>query len=151
MESLPLLFLIIAFSAILTPSITTIVILIGISSWSGIAKFARAEALVLKESNYVNHAKAIGMSNFRIIYTHILPNALSPILVSLAFGISAAILIESSLSFLGIGIQNSEASWGSLLASARQDYQSWWLAIFPGLAIFLTVYSCNKYADKLSS
>ena len=150
MESLPLLLLLIAFSSLMDPSILSLILMIGLVAWSGIAKFTRAEVLRLKSNNYIDNARALGYGNFRTMFKHILPNALPTLSVSIAFAISSAIILESTLSFLGMGLQATDASWGALMASARNDYSSWWLAVFPGTAIFLVVYSCNSIADYLS-
>lgn len=148
MDSIPLLFLIISLSALLNPSIFTVIFIIGLSAWSGIARYARAETLKVMQMDYIASSKALGISSFRIILKHILPNALGPVLVSLSFGVSAAILIEATLSFIGMGLSVTEASWGQLIAEARTNYSAWWLAVFPGLAIFLTVLSCNRIGDQ---
>lgn len=150
LESIPLMFLIVSLSALFTPSHYSIIVIIGISSWTGIAKFTRAEVLKIKEQNYVESSLALGLSNIQIIRKHILPNALPPIFISLAFGIASAILIEATLSFLGIGLGAENVSWGSILSGARSDYQSWWLVVFPGLLLFFTVYSLNQIGEKLS-
>lgn len=147
MEATPLLFLVVALAAVFSPSMLSIIVIIGITAWVSIAKFARAEALKIKEMLYIESAKALGFSDFRIILKHLLPNALTPIITSLAFGLAAAILIEASLSFIGIGISSSEAGWGQLLAEARNNFQAWWLVLFPGLAIFFTVLSCNTLGE----
>ena len=150
LESIPLMFLIISLSALFTASHYSIILIIGISSWTAIAKFTRAEVLKIKEQNYVESSLALGLSNIQIIRKHILPNALPPIFISLAFGIASAILIEATLSFLGIGLGAENVSWGSILSGARSDYQSWWLVVFPGLLLFFTIYSLNQIGEKLS-
>ena len=148
MDALPLLFIIIALSAIFSPSIKSVIVIIGISSWAGIARYTRAETLKIKELEYIEGANALGFPAFKTIWSHILPNAISPVLVSLSFGIAAAILIEATLSFIGMGLSTEEASWGKLIAEARVNYGAWWLAIFPGLAIFFAVLSCNIFGDR---
>lgn len=150
MESLPLLLLLIAFSSFVAPSYTSLVLMISLVAWSGIARFCRAEILRLKESSFIENSKSLGYGHFRILIRHLLPNALPTLSVSIAFAISAAIMIESTLSFLGMGLQATEASWGALMASARADYSAWWLAIFPGLALFSVIYSLNSLADFIS-
>ena len=149
MDALPLLFLIIALSALLNPSITTVIVIIGISSWAGIARYTRAETLKIMGLDYIEGASALGFPAIKTIWSHILPNAIGPVLVSLSFGVAAAILIEATLSFIGMGLSTEAASWGKLIAEARVNYGAWWLAIFPGLAIFFTVLSCNILGDKV--
>lgn len=148
MDALPLFFLVIAFSALFTPNLFWLSFIIGVNAWPKVAKYFRAEVLKLKKTDFIESAQSLGFSNVRILLKHILPNAISPVLVSLCFGFASAILIESSLSFLGLGISSEHASWGQLLAEARSNYQAWWLSIFPGLCIFITVYSLNKLADR---
>lgn len=150
MDSLPILFIIVSLSAILKPSIFGVILIIGLSNWASIARYARAESLKIKNLDYIESARAMGIPQKRIIFSHILPNALPPVFITLAFGVAASILIEATLSFLGMGISVEEASWGSMLAEARRFPEAWWLAIFPGLAIFLVVYSCNKLGEALS-
>lgn len=147
-DAIPLLFLLLALSAIFPRDLSTLVLVIGISSWTGMAKMFRAEILKAKELAYVESAKALGFTKTRILFKHILPNVLSPLLVQLSFGISAVILIEASFSFLGLGLSAEEASWGNLIAEARNNFKAWWVAILPGLAIFLTLSTCNKIGDE---
>lgn len=149
MDSLPLLFIIISLSAIVKPSIYGIVFIIGISNWATIARYARAETLKVKELPFIEAARAMGLPKRKILMNHILPNSLRPVLITLAFGVAASILIEATLSFLGIGMGVEDASWGSIMAEARKHPEAWWLATFPGLAIFLVVYSCNKLGERM--
>ena len=151
MEAIPVLFLLIALSAILRPSIGSVVLIIGLGAWPGIAKFTRAEVLKIRNMDYIDNSKALGLSNSQILLNHILPNSISPVLISLAFGLAASVLLESTLSFLGLGITTDTASWGQLLSSARQNYEAWWLALFPGLAIFLSVMAANSLGEKVLS
>jgi peptide/nickel transport system permease protein len=109
----------------------------------------RAEFLKLKTVEYVAAAKAIGASQSRVMFRHILPNALAPVLVPITFGIATAILIENGLSFLGFGSQRPNASWGTLLSSAQKNLEMWWLVIFPGIAIFTTVLAYNLIGEGL--
>ena len=152
----PALFLILAVIAIDPPFIRKIeplykiMMVIGLISWTGIARYVRGEFIKLKEVEYTNAAKALGARNMRIIFKHILPNSLAPVLVSAAFGIAGAILTESSLSFLGLGVQPPAPSWGSILSEAQRYIQhAWWLAVFPGSAIFLTVLSYNLLGEGI--
>ncbi len=150
MLTLPTIFLILAVIAILEPSIWNIMIVIGLTSWMEPARLIRAEFLSLKEREFVVAARAIGASDARIIFRHVLPNGLSPILVSATMGVGGAILIESALSFLGLGVQPPTPSWGSLLASGKDNIEiAWWLSAFPGLAILLTVLGYNLLGEGI--
>lgn len=149
-DSLPLLLVIISLSAIVEASVFTIILILGATGWVSMAKFARAETLRIKNLEYIESAVALGLRDKQLLLKHILPNIATPILVVFAFGVSNAILVESTLSFLGIGLKVDEVSWGSILALARQDYNAWWLAVFPGFAIFCTVFSLNIIGNRLS-
>lgn len=146
----PTFFLILAVIAILEPSITNIMIVIGITSWPGIARLLRAEFLSLKEREFVAAARALGASDGRIIFKHILPNALAPVVVAVTLGVAGAILTESALSFLGIGVQPPTPSWGNILTSGKAyiDF-AWWLSLFPGLAILITVLGYTLLGEGL--
>jgi len=146
----PVLFLILAVIAFLPPSIFNIMIVIGLTRWTGIARYARAEFMRVKQLDYAYAAHAIGASDRKIIVRHILPNSIAPVLVAATFGIANAILIEAALSFLGLGVQPPMPSWGGVLTLAK-DYidTAWWLALFPGLAIFLTVSAYNVFGEGL--
>jgi peptide/nickel transport system permease protein len=138
----PTFFLILAVVTIREPSILNIMLIIGFTGWMGVARLVRAEVLSLRERDFVLAARAIGCSDLRIIFRHILPNALGPVLVYATLGIAAAILTESSLSFLGIGVQPPQPSWGNILASGKEFLEfAWWLFLFPGLAITITTLS----------
>ncbi len=151
MVSVPALFLIIIISAIVShPSIYIVMAVIGLTSWTNIARFIRAEMLRIRSLEYIEAAHALGYSEWRVILRHAIPNALSPVLITVAFGIAAAILIESTLSFLGIGVSPETVTWGSLLAAARQSPSAWWLAILPGCAIFFTVTIFNLIGEALT-
>jgi peptide/nickel transport system permease protein len=127
-----------------------IMAVIGLTSWTGLARLVRGEFLRLSSQPFPQAARALGASDFRIIVRHLLPNALGPILVSATFGVASAILIESSLSFLGFGMQAPTPSWGDILSDARRylDF-AWWLAFFPGLAILITIMSYNFVGEGL--
>jgi peptide/nickel transport system permease protein len=115
-----------------------------------VARLVRAEFFTLKERDFVYAAKALGVSNLRLMFRHILPNALSPVFVAATFGIAGAILTESGLSFLGLGIQPPEPSWGNILTSGKDNIEvAWWLSLFPGLAILITVLSYNLVGEGL--
>ena len=146
----PTIFLILAVIALLEPSILNIMAIIGATSWMGIARLVRAEVLTLKERDYVASSKVMGASNLWIILRHLIPNAIGPVLVSATLGIGGAILIESALSFLGIGVQPPTPSWGNILMDGRSTLGvAWWLTIFPGLFIFFTVLSYNIVGEAL--
>lgn len=150
LNSLPRLILIITLSAIIQQrSIGLLVIIIGLTSWTEIARFTRAELLKIRALDYITAAKASGLNNLQIICKHALPNALAPVFVSMAFGIASAILIESGLSFLGIGVPEEMVTWGSMLSAGRQEFDAWWLIVFPGLAIFLTITVYNLIGEGL--
>lgn len=149
-NSMPKLLLIISFSAIIEErSLWLVMVIIGLTSWSDIARFNRAEMLRIRELEYITAARSLGYSNRRIIFKHALPNAMSPILVTIAFGIASAILIESGLSFLNIGVPADTVTWGSMLNTGRVEPEAWWMIVFPGLAIFITVTVFNLIGDGL--
>ena len=150
MLCIPGFFLILAVIAFLGPNIFNIMIIIGLTSWMGVARLVRAEFLSLKEREFVLGAKASGASDFRIIFIHILPNALSPVFISAVLGVAAAVLLESSLSFLGLGIQPPTPSWGNILTEGKSNIEiAWWLSVFPGLAILITVLGYNLIGEGL--
>ncbi|KAF0221187.1 MAG: peptide/nickel transport system permease [Geobacteraceae bacterium] len=146
----PTFFLILAVIAMLEPSIWYIMIIIGLTGWMGVARLVRAEVLSIRELDYVMAARALGASDLRIIFRHILPNAMSPVLVSATLGVAGAILTESALSFLGIGVQPPTPSWGNILTSGKDYIEfAWWLSLFPGLAILVTVLSYNLLGEGI--
>jgi len=146
----PSFFLILAVIAFLEPSLTNIMIVIGLTGWMGVARLVRAETLTIRERDYVLAARAAGAGPMRIIFRHILPNAISPVLVSATLGVAGAILTESSLSFLGLGVQPPDASWGNILMEGKEVLGiAWWLSVFPGLAILFTVLGYNLLGESL--
>jgi peptide/nickel transport system permease protein len=146
----PAFFLILAVVAILEPSIFNIMIIIGLTSWMGPARLVRGEILSLKEREFIQAARAIGASNFRIISRHLIPNAYGPVLVSATLGIAGAILLESGLSFLGLGVQPPTASWGNILIESKSTLGvAWWITLFPGLAILVTILGFNLISEGL--
>jgi peptide/nickel transport system permease protein len=146
----PTFFLILAVIAFLEPSIWNIMIIIGLTSWMGVARLVRAEFLSLRERDFVQAAKALGAADMRVIFRHVLPNALSPVLVSATLGVAGAILTESALSFLGIGVQPPTPSWGNMLIAGKQTLgTAWWLSAFPGLAILITVLGYNLLGEGI--
>jgi peptide/nickel transport system permease protein len=145
----PFLFLVLGIVALFRPSLYTIMIALGLTSWTTEARFVRGEFLRIRDLDFAQAARASGARDARIIFRHLLPNALAPVLVSASFGVAAAILIESALSFLGLGVPIPTASWGGILSVAEEHIQyAWWLALFPGVAIFLTVASFNIIGDR---
>jgi peptide/nickel transport system permease protein len=150
MLSIPTFFLILAVIAFLTPSIWNIMIVIGLTSWMGVTRLVRAEFLSLRNREFVLAAQTLGAKDARLIFKHLLPNSLTPIIVSTILGIASAVLVESSLSFLGLGVQAPQASWGNILTDGKEYIQfAWWLSLFPGLAILLTVLGYNLLGDGL--
>ena len=145
----PFLFLVLGIVALFQPSMATIMIALGLTSWTTEARYVRGEFLRVREMEFAQAARASGASDARIIFRHLLPNALAPVLVSASFGVANAILVESALSFLGLGVSVPTPSWGSILSVAETfiDY-AWWLVLFPGLAIFTTVAAFNVIGDR---
>ena len=136
--------------AFLGPGLLNIMLVIGFTGWTGVARLMRGEFLKLRKMEFVTAAKVLGYSDFRIIFLHILPNALTPIFISATFGIAGAILTESTLSFLGLGVQPPTPSWGTMLNAGKDhivDYPM--LILWPGIAIFLTVTAYNHFGDAL--
>lgn len=146
----PSFFLILAVIAFLEPSLSNIMVVIGLTSWMGVARLVRAEALTLRGRDFVLAAKVAGAGSARIIFVHILPNAIAPVLVSATLGVAGAILVESSLSFLGLGVQPPMPSWGNMLMEGK-DVLTFapWLSFFPGLAILITVLGYNLLGEAL--
>lgn len=150
MLTIPTFFLILAVIAFIEPSIWNIMIVIGLTSWMGVARLVRAEFLSIKEREYVLAAKALGASDFRIIFRHIMINSMAPVLVSAVLGIAGAVLVESALSFLGIGVQPPTPSWGNILTLGKDNIEiAWWLSVFPGLAILITVLGYNLLGEGI--
>jgi len=146
----PTFFLIITIIAFLPPSIYNIMIAIGITGWTGVARLVRGEFLKIRQIEYVESARALGAKDRVIIFRHILPNGLAPVLVVGTFGVAEAILIESALSFLGFGAPPPTPSWGEILSQSRSyiDF-AWWLASFPGMIIFITVTVYNLVGEGI--
>ncbi len=146
----PSFFLILAVIAFLEPNLVNIMVIIGLTSWMGVARLVRAETLTLRERDFVAAAKLAGTKPPLILFRHILPNAMAPVLVSATLGIAGAILTESALSFLGLGMQPPMASWGNMLLEGKQALGiAWWMSMFPGLAILLTVLGYNLLGESL--
>jgi peptide/nickel transport system permease protein len=146
--NIPGLVLLIALVAVINePSIGVVVLVIGVLRWPSVARYLRAELLRIRNLPYIEAAKVNGVPDWRILFRHALPNAIGPLLIVASFGLGAAILLESFLSFLGVGIPADQVTWGSLLKQSRDHPAAWWMAIFPGLMLTLTVLSCNLLAD----
>ncbi len=150
MLSIPTIFLILAVLAFLGPNIYNVMAVIGLTSWPALARLVRGECLSIREREYIQAAQAAGISTARILFIHLLPNVVAPILVSATLGVGGAILTESALSFLGLGVQPPAPSWGNILAIGR-DYlhMAWWLSLFPTLAILTTVLAFNLLGEGL--
>ncbi len=150
MLSIPSFFLILAVIAFLTPSIINVMIVIGLTSWMGVTRLVRAEFLSLSGREFVLASRTLGAKDARLIFTHLLPNSLTPIIVSSVLGVAGAVLMESGLSFLGLGVQAPQASWGNILTDGKDYIQfAWWLSLFPGLAILITVLGYNLLGEGL--
>lgn len=150
MLSIPSFFLILAVIAFLTPSIINIMIVIGLTSWMGVTRLVRAEFLSLSNREFVQASRALGAKDVRLIFTHLLPNSLTPIIVSSVLGVASAVLMESGLSFLGLGVQAPQASWGNILTDGKEYIQfAWWLSLYPGMAILITVLGYNLLGEGL--
>ena len=146
----PSFFLILAVIAFLEPSLTNIMVVIGLTSWMGVARLVRAETLSLRERDFIAASKLAGAPTSRLLFVHILPNALAPVLVSATLGVAGAILVESSLSFLGLGVQPPDASWGNMLMDGKNTLEiAPWLSLYPGLAILITVLGYNLLGESL--
>jgi len=146
----PTFFLILAVIAFLEPSIWNIMVVIGVTGWMGITRLVRADVISLKERDFVLAARAIGASDGQIIFGHILPNAMASVLVATTLGIAGAVLTESALSFLGIGVQPPTPSWGNILTAGKDNIDiAWWLSFFPGLAILVTVMGFNLLGEGI--
>lgn len=146
----PTFFLILAVIAILEPSIWNIMIVIGLTGWMGVTRLVRADFIALKERDFVQAARGIGAGDLRIIFLHILPNAMASVLVTATLGVAGAILTESALSFLGIGVQPPTPSWGNILTAGKDNIDiAWWLSLYPGLAILVTVLGYNLLGEGI--
>jgi len=150
MLSIPTIFLILAVLAFLGPNIYNVMVIIGLTAWPGLTRLVRGECLSIREREYIQAARLSGISTPRILFVHLLPNVVAPILVSAALGVGGAILTESALSFLGLGVQPPAPSWGNILSVGR-DYlhMAWWLSLFPTVAILVTVLAFNLLGEGL--
>jgi len=150
-NSLPKLIIIISLAAVSRPSLANIILLIGLTYWTDIARLTRAELLRIRSTDFIASAKSSGASPLRILFKHALPNATPVMSVALVACMASAIITESSLSFLGLGVPVDLVTWGSLLAGAREEFDAWWLVVFPGIMLLLTILSLNKVADAIST
>lgn len=142
----------ITIAALIGPSAWNVILIIGLLQWTGVARIVRAEILSLKHSEFIEAARAMGFSNFKIIFNHLLPNILSPVIVNATLSVAQGILMEAGLSFLGLGVKQPEPSWGNILSAAqsmRVLQNEWWLWIPAGLLVFLSVLSINFVGDGL--
>lgn len=142
----------ITIAALIGPSASNVILIIGLLQWTGVARIVRAEILSLKHSEFIEAARAMGFSNFKIIFNHLLPNILSPVIVNATLSVAQGILMEAGLSFLGLGVKQPEPSWGNILSAAqsmRVLQNEWWLWIPAGLLVFLSVLSINFVGDGL--
>lgn len=146
----PTFFLLLAIVAVIGQSITNIVLIIGLTGWMGVARLVRAEALSLKEREFIQAARVLGFGSARVMWRHLLPNTLSPVLVSATLGVGSAILVESGLSFLGLGVQPPTPSWGNILIDAKATLGvAWWQTVCPGAVILITVLGFNLLGEGL--
>lgn len=150
MMTFPTFFLILTVIALLGPGFWKVMIVIGLTSWTGTARFVRAEILSLRQRDFVQAARAVGVPSHRIILRHVLPNAMAPVLISATLGVAGAVLTESGLSFLGFGVQPPQPTWGNILTEGRlYIFDAWWLTLFPGLAILIMVLAFNLCGEGL--
>jgi peptide/nickel transport system permease protein len=146
----PSFFLILAVVAMLEPGIFNIMVIIGITGWMGVARLIRAEILSLKEREFILASRALGAGDLRIVIRHLIPNAIAPVLVSAVLGVAGAVLLESSLSFLGLGVQPPTPSWGNILMEGKASLGvCWWPMLFPGIFILMTVLGYNLLGEGL--
>ena len=151
-SSIPRLVLVLALAAFLQPSVGVLVLILGLTSWTGMARLSRGEVMKVRALPYIEAAKALGLKNRSIIMHHVLPNILPVVIVAFAFGLAGLLGLEATLSFLGIGLPPDEVSWGKIISSVRHDFSAWWLVVFPGGYLSLTVlalhYCSNYFLDR---
>lgn len=146
----PAFFLILAVITFLEPSVYNVMIVIGLTSWMGVTRLVRAETMSIKTRDYITAAKLQNLTNTKILSKYILPNVITPVFVAATLGVAGAILTESALSFLGLGVQPPTPSWGNILTAGKDNISfAWWLSVFPGLAIFITVLGYNLLGEGL--
>jgi peptide/nickel transport system permease protein len=147
--SIPRILLLIVVLSLWRPSVTTLILLLGFTGWFGVSRLVRAEVLSLREREFVDAARALGTGHVRLLVRHVLPHAVAPVLVAAALGVGHVIVAEAGLSFLGLGIPQPQPSWGSIIREGRESMSSWWLSLFPGIALAITVLAFNTLADRL--
>lgn len=149
--SIPLILLLITAASLFKPGLSTTVIVIGLTSWPGAARLIRGQFLALKTQEYVTAARAMGANSWRMMFRHLLPNTMALVIVEATLWLGFAILLEASLSYLGLGVQIPTPSWGNMLQDGQRDLimGAWWMTVFPGMAIFLTVLAFNLMGDGL--
>ena len=148
--ALPKLLIIITLAAVFREkSVGMVIAIIGLTNWTSVSRFTRAEMLKTRDLSYIESARSLGLPWYRVIFRHALPNAFAPVFIEVAFLVSGSIVLESSLSFLGIGVPDNVVSWGSILSGGRQQFDAWWLVLFPGIAIFLTVLCLNILGESI--
>jgi len=146
--SIPLLLIAILFAATMGPSFQNVIVIIGLLLWPRYARQIRGESLGVKEQDFIAAARVVGCSNWRIMRVHILPNVMPTLLVLATLQVGYVILLEASLSFLGVGVPPPQPSWGSIVAEGRQYIApNWWISLFPGMAILVTVLALNAFGD----
>lgn len=146
----PSFFLILAVIAFLNPSVFNVMVVIGLTSWMGVTRLVRAEVMSVRTRDYITAARVQGVGTFKILFKHIFPNVFTPIFITATLGIAGAILTESALSFLGLGVQPPTPSWGNILTAGKDNIMfAWWLSFFPGIAIFITVLGYNLLGEGL--
>ncbi len=147
----PTIFLVLMVITFMEPNIINVMVVIGLTSWPGLTRYVRGEALSVRNKEYIKAVRVMGLSKIRILFVHMLPNTVAPVLITATLGVGSAILTESILSFLGLGVQPPSPSWGSILTTGK-DYlgrEAWWLIVFPGSAIFITVLAFNLIGEGL--
>ncbi|MGH7567059.1 MAG: ABC transporter permease [Gemmatimonadota bacterium] len=146
----PTLLLLIAITAAFQPSLTVVFVAIGVVGWAGLARLVRSQTLVVRELDFVQAARALGMNDLRLLARHVLPNTLAPAIIAVTLGMAGAILLEAALSFIGLGAQPPTPSWGSMISDGRDFLRTApWISVFPGLAIGLVVLGFNLFGDGL--
>jgi peptide/nickel transport system permease protein len=149
-NSLPKLLIIITLAAVFREkSVGMVIGIIGLTNWPSVSRFTRAEMLRIRELSYIEAARSMGMTDMRVMFKHALPNAFAPVFIEIAFIVAGSIVAESSLSFLGIGVPDDVYTWGAVLSTGRQQFDAWWMVVFPGAAIFITVLLFQLIGERL--